>query len=685
MDISTLSDEHLMQMLKAPAQGGGDLSSMSDTDLMKALSSASFAERFAGEGGGERGALEDGLIEKAEGMGRATRLESLLTGAVDGIALGFADEGAAGINALVDYATGNAPNGLGAAYDRRLASGRRQMRDAEARNPGTYLTGNIGGTLVPAIAAGPLASSANLGIRTLQGAAVGGALGGAAGFGSGEGIADRAEKGLRGARDGAILGGVAEPVMAGAGAVARKVFGGAKAPAGVGEIVEQADEFGVPLSRGQATGDITQQAFEEAARNDARGPFAGKVMRSFDERQAEAIQAAKQGIAGRIGGQAPDDIASGGEAIATGLRNKAASLKASADDAYISAAGKQAEIAIDEVRNLGQKVVQSLTDEGINLDTYGNYPGAQSALSLLRRVSGFEGAPAGENVVAQSLQGIEQARKALVKIKGGNAEDFRAVSAIKRAFDDWLDDAIDQRLFSGDPSALDDLKKGRELWSKYKGLTAGKKGDAAPVVSKMIEEGRTGEEVANWLIGASSAGQQGRAARIAVEIRKALGPDSEEWQILRQMAWQKATNPTRGTGNQALTKSVAAFASSPLAKTLFTGQERGQMVRFAQVVGKTVTDPRATNRGQSGYEILRAMGGPLGQLGAGVMGAGGAYATGDNRFLALAALPLFKNVSSVSKAAAARKALPSAVGKGVSSVVRPLTFTVSPLAIGQQR
>lgn len=646
---------------------------------------ASFNDRFNGEGDGRRSYLEEGLTDRAEAMGRPSMLRSAATGAAQGLTFNLLDEATSGINAAIDYATGQAPDGIGAAYDRRLGAARRHDRDAQAVNPGSYLAGNVAGTLVPAVAGSAAVSSPNLLARTVQGAAVGGATGGVAGFGAGEGSADRLSQAQTGATIGAIAGGVAEPVMALGGAAVRRVFGGAKAPAGTEAIVSQADEFSIPLSRGQATGDITQQAWEEAARNNARGPLAGNVVRGFDEKQTEAIQAARGTIAERLGGEAPETLAQGGDAVALGLRNRAEALRRGADAAYEAAANKNATIAIDEVGQLGQRVLRTLADEGINLDTYGNYPGAQSAMNLLRRVSGFEGAPADGAVVAQSLQGLEQARKALLKVKPANAEDYRAIRAIRDSFDGWLDEAIDQKLFSGDASALDDLKQARGLWSQYKGLTNGKKGDALPIIAKMMEEGRTGEEVANWLLGASSAGQAGRAARVAVEIKKALGADSQEWQILRQMAWQKATNPTRGTGNQALSKSVAEFTSNPLARQLFTPEEIGQMRRFAAVVGRTVADPKATNRGQSGYEIMRSLGGIGGQLGLGAAGAGGAYATGDPRFLALAAVPLFKNASALSKGVAATRALPSTAGETAARAARPLTFSVAPLMVGQDR
>lgn len=570
--------------------------------------------------------------------------------------------------------------GFSPAYDASLEEQRGEREGLREKFPWTDVGGNVAGAAIPGVAAAKLITAPTTLGRMLQGAGLGGVLGGAQGAASGEGAADRGTKAAEGALWGGVLGGAGEGLVSGAGAALRRMFGAESTPgAGINPAarVAEAEEFGIPLTRGQATGNVTQQAWEQAARNDARGPLAGRALRSFDDQQGQAIASARDDIAGQLGPivATPEEA---GTSILQGVQRRAQQLRNDASSAYESAAAKDAHIAADEVSRLGRRVLESLETGGINLDTYGNYPGSQAAMNLLRRVSGFEGAQGG-NVVAQSLEGLEQARKGLLKVRPGNAEDARALTAIRRAFDNWLDDAIDNRLFAGDPTALDDLKNARSLWSQYKGMTTAGKTDSSKLLSKIATEDRTGDEVASWLLGATNSGQAGRSARLAAEIARTLGRNSDEFEALRQAAWVKIVNPTRGQGNQAISRSINDFVSgpgAPLARVLFTADEIAKMRRFGNVLRITVPDPRATNRGQSGYELLRAATGP-GQLLAAGGGAAMAWQTGDPKYMAIAALPLLRGASTASKSMAAVRPIPSGVAQGAAQAARGAVLTGS--------
>lgn len=139
-----------------------------------------------------------------------SQLRSGLLGALQGSMFNFGDEVGSGINAGIDYVTGQAPDGIAAAYDARLTDARRQLAEAEQANPGTFLTGQIGGGILTA----PL-TPAKAGIA--GGALTGAAYGALSGAGAGQGIGDR----LTGAAVGGVVGG-------GVGAAVPAAIGGAK-------------------------------------------------------------------------------------------------------------------------------------------------------------------------------------------------------------------------------------------------------------------------------------------------------------------------------------------------------------------------------------------------------------------------------------------------------------------------
>lgn len=641
------------------------------------------------------------VVQEAPQGGREfTTGQAVARGVAQGASFGLSDElGAAAAGSPIPGAQrpGGMPNmnpvdvlaglifGKEGSYDRELAAQRELNRAASEQHPVAYGAGQVAGALPSAVAGGGLVNSgARLTTRLAQSAGIGAGMGAAQGAGEGEGIEGRITGARTGAGMGALFGGAGEAIATAGGALFRRVLGGATAPAeGVDPAarVALAQEFGVPLTRGQATGNVGQQAYEEAARHASRGLPAQKLMERFDARQAQAIQEATEGVSRSLGG-APVAPGEAGEAVAQAVRGRAETLREGANQAYERAAAKEAFIASDEVSRLAQRVTQGLDEAGIVLDTYGNYPGAQAAMNLLRRVSGFEGAPADGQVVAQSLKGIEQARKALIQVKPANAEDGRALGAIRESFDNWISDAMDQKLFSGDASALDDLLEARSLWSQYKGLTAAKKGDAPKLISKIATEERTGDEVANWLLGSATAGQAGRSARTAIELRRILGKDSAEWQALKQAAWQKALNPNRGKGPQAVVSSIEKFISgegAPLARALFDQNELAQMRKLANVIKFTIANPKATNPSKTGYEMARLLGiGTGGAVATG--GVGASWLTGDPKYLAIAALPLLRNAQSVSKGVAATRALPGPTGQAVGRAVRALPLAAPVLA-----
>lgn len=137
-------------------------------------------------------------------------------GALQGMTFNFGDELAGGVNAGIDYITGQAPNGIGQAYEARLASARRQIAEAEKANPGTFLAGQVGG----GIATLPF-TPVRAGVA--GGMATGAMYGALSGAGAGEGLAGRAAGAGIGAGVGGAVGAAVPVVIGGVTAAARGI------------------------------------------------------------------------------------------------------------------------------------------------------------------------------------------------------------------------------------------------------------------------------------------------------------------------------------------------------------------------------------------------------------------------------------------------------------------------------
>lgn len=148
-------------------------------------------------------AEKDGFLPKKA----ISRIESGLRGAAQGASMGFADEITGGLEASKDFLTGDAELAdLASQYEKRRDESRQNYKMSEQANPGTYMAGNVAGSLatiplMPASAAtagGRILQAATTGAVTgyganenrdkiLQDMALGGAVGGVAG-GAAEGI-----------------------------------------------------------------------------------------------------------------------------------------------------------------------------------------------------------------------------------------------------------------------------------------------------------------------------------------------------------------------------------------------------------------------------------------------------------------------------------------------------------------
>lgn len=381
--------------------------------------------------------------------------------------------------------------------------------------------------------------------------------------------------------------------------------------------IRMAKEFEVPLTEGQATGNITQQSFEEAARHGAKGPRATETMQQFGVRQRAAVDTAGGQMRERFQGNfAPvqgADVA--GEQLAAAVKQQAADLrsasKAKIDQAELLNPTLDPGAAQTVVRDIEQrlKAVPFRFDEKLQ-------PTAFSAMAEIDRLGGAPGVPANrlsgtQGTPALDVVSINQVRQRILSMKPINAADATALGHVKRAFDSWLDDAVDTQLFSGDPKGLDALKKHRQLWHQYRRITTPTKGDdASRVISNMATKNVTGQEVGNWLYGSSIVDPPATTVRVAQQIKGMFKQDSPEWSAIRQGAWTRVMQGSTAAekGPQAISTAVNEFLNGKgkaLAQALYSPEERELMRRYGQTVKFLVPDPKATNPSKSSYGMAK--------------------------------------------------------------------------------
>lgn len=283
---------------------------------------------------------ETGMVERQHSMAGSAAL-----GAVDTASFGFADE----LGSYVGSAMTGQPR------ERVLAQMRRLQTNAQEQNPGSYLTGQIGGGVAQGLAAGPgiLANATSLGGRVAGGAMTGAAMGGAYGAGSGTDTRSRIVEALKGTAIGGVAGaafplvatGVGKVFEAGSNAlrarpIASRVGSSPEALRMLGNVMDADGSLG---RTGQAN---MARAGQEAMLADA-GPNARAVLDTAIQRGGPGAVRAREAIGQRVARgsddlvNALDNAMGGAQGVQTtrdAIRTGSAAARGNAyDDAYNAA------------------------------------------------------------------------------------------------------------------------------------------------------------------------------------------------------------------------------------------------------------------------------------------------------------------------------------------------------------
>lgn len=445
------------------------------------------------------------------------------------------------------------------------------------------------------------------------------------------------------------------------------------------EAVGFADRLGVPLTKGQGSGELAQLTKEEAIR---QGQGSGSnIMRNFDARQREAIT----GVADTIGqglGKNPESMPG---MVVQAIQNKVAFHKDQAASFYEIAKDGNAVVSADAVRSIPAVVDQSLKDAAVTVDPQltpaankamqfiadvANLPAEPKAPNAsfgsgyspegttvggnrgaLRPTAGVGAGPVNGNVDGVSLDGLEQLRKQIIGLGDGtNDTDRRALRAIKKSLDVWTQHAIDNALISGDDAALEAYQKARAASHDYLSITSPREGDTVGATIAKLQNGdATAEEVANWLYGADVANPTLDAPKVASRVKSLVGPDSPEWNAVRASAWERLVKDQKSaTGeplsNAMMAKRIETFLNAKgtsLSKVLYSDEERAQMQQFADVLKATLTPREATNPSRTAWTLAGTMNGITRLLAGGTVTSVAGPQAGAAAFFAI---PVFKNI-----------------------------------------
>lgn len=422
-------------------------------------------------------------------------------------------------------------------------------------------------------------------------------------------------------------------------------------------------EFGVPLTTGQMTGDIAQRAAEDQMRQGGKGTFAQSIIKNADEAQGAALNQAQQTLRSKITGAAqPMDQNQIGEALQTGfksakttaadLRNQAYS--AAFDPEKLAQAGISPDLDMKQVATVGQRVRQSLTDgsalpnnnEPIIIDRRLT-PAAASGLKVVDDFSkgklvnlaaptdaAWGGAPKADEVVGgMTWRGVDQTRKYLNALYGaaGSDTDKRAMSAVIRAFDNEV-------MNSGSPILSDSTQLART----GVGNIAPVPPQPQPVVNPLLQQARSqaaeylntykpqysnatstntgvkvlsndnvsGNEVFNKIFGSSF--KKGEAQQVVNNLQTIFANNPDGMRALKEGGLQRLFMDAQGQplGERAIAKNINQALTGPqseLYASLYSPDELARLKRFGTLAENVGSAKQRINGSGTAYPILNML------------------------------------------------------------------------------
>ena len=456
--------------------------------------------------------------------------------------------------------------------------------------------------------------------------------------------------------------------------------------------VPEATAFEFPLTRGEATRDAAQLAREQSLR--VRGDKAGQIIRSFDELQSQRAGQIIEEIQTEIAaGRTPIRVAAeGGGIVRREINTEAEGLLVAIDDAYKAAGGTNAIIDRNGLSIIGD-VGDVLAARGFEIDPI-LFPAATKSLNKLATLSD-------EIVTAKTLNELDTIRKVLSVNIGAakTSADRTATTLIKKRFDEFLDDAFDNALFTGDEAALDLLKTARGLRAEFgkrfqERTTRTRSGKIVPdpggkAVESILQRNPTDENIINMIFGRAKFFNDNNAVKVVNSVRAAANNSPEVDAALKEVAFMRLATPAlRGGGfnpGKFVTAIDEAFAKSPtLMRTIFTSKELTKIREFRSLVNRTITKGigRApTSRGRK--QLSSAFTSLMGAIG---------LAKGGLRGGAIGRQTAASFISEIGTRAATRQALAAIAAEIPKLPIRPNPFVVSgiiatvrPLIPGRER
>lgn len=294
----------------------------------------------------------------------------------------------------------------------------------------------------------------------------------------------------------------------------------------------------VPLTAGQASGNVRQQLFEDAVRKGVYGETAQQMLESTKRQADEALRAnVNQGIPARLSGGAQTVTAKGGASpiISDALNMGRAEAKKAVSDAYDQAIALKAGVAPADAQGILGNVLADAQKWGF---TPADFPDVgKKAIDSLRQIT-RNGAD-----LAQLQQWRKTLNSRIQSAAASGGDEYSALLTIKKSFDDALDGVQVQ----GDQAAKDAWKTARQLRKQF-----GDDYEADDIVARLTTKSQkkrgalavAPEDATNELFGQGFNFEKKGLERDLLKLKKML--NEKDWNSLREDVFLRLARKSEG-------------------------------------------------------------------------------------------------------------------------------------------
>lgn len=384
-------------------------------------------------------------------------------------------------------------------------------------------------------------------------------------------------------------------------------------PRGTPALPEES-EFGVTLSGGEKANDLAMRQKEQAAIRSG-DPHAAEWVAQRQGQLQNANEQIAQGFDpyGQTLAETPQEA---GDLVSRGVQTTAAARKADVQQAYKTAQGMPGEIHGSVLQDMPQNIKTDLStsEQPVIIDAKTS-PYASQMIDFLDNQAGklqipnkadpFGPPPTGD-IVGVNLRGIDQIRKNLSQMRsdafgssppGKTSGDARAAQAVLNSFDNNIDAAVNNGMFTGDKSAISAWNNARAANADYQAAFGVRKGDpASRVVQKIIgdkvNDPLTAGKVMDQISG-SAVNPSALNIGVANRLKTVLGEQSPEWVAAKQGLFRKLVQSGEGEtplGTGQVAQRLSKFLNSDMAPVMYSPQELETLRSYADL-NRQITMP----------------------------------------------------------------------------------------------